>query len=59
MDKEIYARLAEMIEDCSERVKICTPTDWYVGNQWSEDTITVVDTYKPINMLQIESLKDA
>ena len=59
MDKEIYARLAEMIEDCSERVKICTPTDWYVDKQWSEDTITVVDTYKLINMLQIESLKEA
>lgn len=59
MSKDIYSRLAEMIEDCSERVKICTPTDWYVDKQWSEDTITVVDTYKLINMLQIESLKDA
>ena len=57
MSKDIYSRLAEMIEDCSERVKICTPTDWYVDKQWSEDTITVVNTHKLIEMLQVEAIR--
>lgn len=57
MSKEIYARLAEMIKDCSEKVKICTPTEWYADRQWSEDTITVVNTYKLIEMLQVEAVR--
>ncbi len=57
MSKDIYSRLAEMIEDCSERVKICTPVPWYNDRQWSEDVITVVNTHKLIEMLQVEAIR--
>ena len=57
MSKEIYARLAELIEECSVQVKICVPsTDYYRGpDEWSEDSITVVDTALLVQALQLEA----
>lgn len=57
MSKEIYTRLAELIEESSEKVKICTPsTDYYRGhNEWSEDSIVVVNTYTLIHKLLMEA----
>lgn len=60
MKAEIYARLAELIEECSEKVKICTPSaDYYRrADEWCEDTITVVNTYKLVDRLMTESRKE-
>ena len=60
MKAEIYARLAELIEECSEKVKVCIPnTDFYRETYgWTEDTMTVVNTYKLIDRLLTESRKE-
>ena len=55
--KEIYARLAKMIEECSERIKVCTPsTDYYSRpGDTNEETITIVNTFRLIQLLEDEA----
>ena len=54
--KEIYARLAEMIEECSERVRVCSPEEY--GNGWNSEKITVINTHQLICALEIEASKE-
>ena len=57
MKAEIYARLAELIEECSENVKICVPTDWR-DHGWSEEVMRVVNSSMLVNRLLTESHKE-
>jgi len=58
--KEIYARLAEMISDCTEKVKVCTPSsDYYRSrDEWSEDTIYVINAHQLAQLLADEADKE-
>lgn len=55
--KQIYTRLAELIEQCTETVKICTPcSDYYSrSGDWSEDTIYVINAHRLTQMLADEA----
>lgn len=54
---EIWARLAEMINECSEHVKICVPSTDYYGRagDFSEDRIVIIDKRRLIGMLEAEA----
>lgn len=58
--KEIYARLAEMIDLATERVKICTPpSDYYSRrDEWCEDTIYVINASHLSSLLTDEAAKE-
>ena len=57
---EIYARLAEMITECTEKVKVCTPSsDFYRSrDEWSEDTMYVINAYQLAQLLANEADKE-
>jgi hypothetical protein len=58
--KEIYARLGEMIGQCIEKVKVCTPcTDYYSrSSDWSEDTMYVINAHQLQQLLEDEAAKE-
>ncbi len=57
---KIYTRLAKLIEECSQEVKICIPSrDYYrKADDWRESTITVVDTAQLVQALMLEANKE-
>ena len=56
---EIYAKLAEMIGECTEKVKVCAPSsDFYRSrDEWCENTIYVINAHQLIQMLDDEVAK--
>lgn len=57
---EIYARLAELISECTEKVKVCTPcTDYYSrSGDWYEDTMYVINAHQLARMIEDEAYKE-
>lgn len=59
-NKEIYTRLAEMIDMCSENVTVCVPSRAYYrsADAWSTENITIIHASQLISMLNEEAAKE-
>lgn len=59
-NKEIYARLAEMVEQCTEKVKVCAPSSDYYrrSDEWSEETMYVINAHHLQQLLNDEAAKE-